>query len=259
MGWPRKLVLVRHAESEGNVLSTEERVRFDRSSHEYKLTARGRKQAEITGKYLREKFCKFDAFYSSYYARARETLQIMYPEVTVFEDSRLAEAQRGIWHTMTKEEVARVFQHEIERKEREDLYHYRPLGGENWPDIEMRIHSFLATLNCYHEGENILVIVHGNWLNLFRKVNDHLSIEEVMRRYSLDNRGVVDNASVTVYEGRALNGKPALVLKEENTVPWKDNICNFCQGDGKVSQMDEYDQFADGYDPCSFCDGTGIK
>lgn len=256
MGWPRKLVLVRHAESEGNVLSVEERARWDKSSHEYKLTKRGKKQAEITGEYLKEEFGNFDAHYSSYYTRARETLAIMCPGVKVLEDSRLAEAQRGIWHSMTEDEIARIFPHEIERKKREGLYHHRPLGGENWPDIEIRIHGFRGTLNCYHEGENVIVIVHGNWLNLFRKVNDHLSTEEVLRRYSLDNRGVVDNASVTVYEGRSVNGKPRLVLKEENIVPWKARLCSNCNGTGW-----ELEGSAD--DPikvhCAACDFTGLK
>ena len=33
-------------------------------------------------------------------------MNIMCPDARVYEDPRLAEAQRGIWHTMTKEQVA---------------------------------------------------------------------------------------------------------------------------------------------------------
>lgn len=225
MGWPRVVAMIRHAQSIGNTLSVEERTRLDVSTHEYRLTPRGRKQARATGKWLRSKFpCGFDAYYSSHYTRARETLSILYPKAEVREDSRLAEAQRGIWHTISENKIAEIFPDEIKRKNREGLYQYRPLGGENWPDVEERIHSFRQTLACEHDSEKVLVIVHGNWLSLFRRVNDGLSVEEVMRRYSLDNHGVVDNASVTIYRSKSVGGKPRLVLESEGIVPWKGSI-----------------------------------
>ncbi len=52
MGWPKILVMVRHAESIGNILSADERVLSGEAAYSYELTERGRKQAEITGKYL---------------------------------------------------------------------------------------------------------------------------------------------------------------------------------------------------------------
>ena len=145
MGWPRRLVLVRHGESKGNLLSVNERAQYEVATHAYELTERGRKQAAITGKYLRREFDKFDIYYTSYYVRAKQTMRIMYPRAKVYEDPRLAESQRGIWHTMTKDEIARFYPGELERKRREGLYHFRPLGGENWPDVELRIHSFMGT------------------------------------------------------------------------------------------------------------------
>lgn len=142
MGWPRQIVLVRHAESEGNVKTVDERAGFCEPSHNYGLTDKGVKQAEITGKYLRDQFGLFDVNYVSYYKRAKDTMKLMYPGVKVYEDSRLAEAQRGIYHTMTHDDIYDRFPEELERKEREGLYHYRPWGGENWADVELRIHSF---------------------------------------------------------------------------------------------------------------------
>lgn len=220
MGWPKKLVLVRHAESEGNILSVDERARFDVSTHAYCLTERGRKQASITGDYMRDRFGNFDAYYVSYYTRSKETMQIMYPGAHVYEDPRLAEGQRGIWHIMTLEEMEKWFPKEIQRKEREDLYHHRPLGGENWPDIELRIHSFLGTLSRDYEDQNVIIVVHGHWLTLFQRLVHHFSIEEAVRRY---REATVENASVTVYENKRdfKTEKSRLVLKEENIIPWK--------------------------------------
>lgn len=217
MGWPKLLVLVRHAESEGNVLSQSERAKYETSTHAYKLTERGQKQAEITGQFLRERFGKFNIYYVSYYRRSKETMAIMYPDARVYEDPRLAEGQRGIWNTMTEEQVRQKFPEEIERKEREGLYHYRASGGENWPDIELRIHSFLGTLSRDYEDQHVLMVVHGHWLILFERLVHRFSIEEAVKRY---HGAIKENASVTIYEGRMVNSKSKLVLVEENIVPW---------------------------------------
>jgi 2,3-bisphosphoglycerate-dependent phosphoglycerate mutase len=222
MGWPRTLVLVRHAESEGNILTAEERAVLEVPTHRYALTVKGRRQAELTGEYVRDRFGAFNAHYVSYYERSQETMRILFPEVEPYEDPRLAEAQRGIWHTMTRNEMMWYHPGEFKRKKREGLYHYRPLGGENWPDIELRIHSFLGTLARDYDGQNVLIVGHGNWMILFQRLVDRFSIDEAVRRRE---KGWFANASVTVYEGvRRLNNSPRLVLKDENIVPWEGKL-----------------------------------
>lgn len=221
MGWPDKLVFVRHAESVGNIRNADERAEYDVASHAYDLTPRGIKQAKITGQYLRNRFGCFDIYYVSYYARALQTMQYICGERKVYEDPRLAEAQRGIWHTMTKEMITQKYPEEIARKDREGLYHYRPWGGENWPDIEMRIHSFLGTLSRDCGGKRVLVVCHGNWLILFQRLIHHFSIDEAIRRYK---EGAVANASVTIYEGASMQSESRLTLKEDNIVPWEGKI-----------------------------------
>ena len=218
MAWPKRLVLVRHAESEGNVLSVDERAHLDVSTHAYPLTEKGREQARATGEYLRKRFGNFDVYYVSYYVRSQETMRIMYPVAHVYEDPRLAEGQRGIWHTMTQEEIRKNFPGEIERKKREGLYHYRAPGGENWPDIELRIHSFLGTLNRDYDNMNVLIVVHGHWLILFQRLVHHFPITGAIKRYEM---AVSKNASVTLYKGLRHKGKSMLVLAEENIVPWE--------------------------------------
>ncbi len=221
MGWPRRLVLVRHAESEGNIRSTDERAQLNVATHAYPLTPLGRRQAAITGEYLRNRFGEFDVYYVSYYQRSRETMSVMYPDAKIYEDPRLAEGQRGIWHTLTQRQIEKLFPGETVRKEREGLYHYRPLGGENWPDIELRIHSFLGTLSRDYDGQNVLIVVHGHWLILFQRLMHRFSIEETVEMYK---RAVFANASVTLYEGGVIGGKQRLVPREQNIVPWTDKL-----------------------------------
>ncbi len=224
MGWPAKLVLVRHGESEGNLMTVEERAKFETSTHAYRLTPRGEKQAFITGQFLRDKFSRFDVYYASYYQRALETMRVMYPEAKIYEDPRLAEAQRGVYHIMTHDEIAARFPQELVRKLREGLYHYRPWGGENWADIELRIHSFLGTLTRDYEGQKVLIVVHGHWLILFQRLIEHFSIEEALARYKNNQNDGIENASVTYYESREIKGKSRLVLIEKNIVPWQGKI-----------------------------------
>lgn len=218
MGWPKLLVLVRHAESIGNIKSVNERAKYSVPSHAYALTPRGKQQADITGQYLQDRFGEFDAYYVSYYLRSQQTMKIMYPNAKIYEDPRLAEGQRGIWHTMTYEQIAEQFPYEIERRDREGLYHFRPLGGENWPDMELRIHSFLGTLNRDYENQKVLIVVHGHWLILFQRLIHHFSIDEAVLRY---HEAVFSNASVTVYEDQMIDGKSRLTLNEENIIPWR--------------------------------------
>lgn len=217
MGLPELLVLVRHAESEGNIQSTAERAKSEIPTHGYALTDRGKQQALITGRYLQERFGFFDDYYASYYRRAKETLQLMYVGAKVYEDPRLAEGQRGIWHILTEEEIQERYPFEIARREREGLYHFRPWGGENWPDIELRIHSFLRTLYRDCVGRRVLIIVHGHWLILFQRLIHHFSIERTLLQY---RTSIFENASVTIYRGQEREGKSKLVLQEENIIPW---------------------------------------
>lgn len=221
MGWPKQLVLVRHAESEGNTLSVDERAKFDKSTHSYGLTEKGKLQAKLTGDYLKAQYGTFDTYYTSYYQRSRDTMSLMYPGMKVYEDPRLAEAQRGIYHFLTHEQIKEKYPEELERKSREGLYHYRPPSGENWPDVELRIHSFLTTLNRDQEDQKVLVVVHGHWMTLLQRLIHHHSIEESVERFK---KGVVKNASVTIYNKTVLNGKDRLSLMVDNFAPWEGKL-----------------------------------
>lgn len=134
--YPKLVVLVRHAESVGNTLSVAERARTPMGTNWYALTERGREQARITGEWLRAQYPSPRRIIRSYYQRTRETADLLYPDFPIREDERLAEASRGIWHVRTEDEIRREAPWEIDRKQFEGLYHYRPIGGENWPDVE---------------------------------------------------------------------------------------------------------------------------
>jgi probable phosphoglycerate mutase len=216
MGWPRLLVLVRHGESVGNIKTAEQRATFETSTQDYPLTENGRRQAELTGEWLRSSFDRFDVYYHSYYRRAKETMQILYPSAKHYEDDRLAEANRGIWHSYTRDEIRQFFPKEIDRKEKEGLYHHRPIGGENWPDVALRLHSFLGTLARDCDQRRVLIVDHGHVRILLQKLIHRFSIDEALRRY---HTSIVSNCSTAIYTS---NSGRSLQLKGEGLVAWRE-------------------------------------
>ena len=222
MGWPAELVLVRHAESEGNVLPPELRATLPIPHHRFALTERGRAQARITAGYLHERYPDgFDTYYCSHYHRVQETLRILYPDARMYEDPRLAEASRGIFSELSGAEIAERYPYEEARKAKQGHYDYRPIGGENWPDVELRIHSFLGTLARDCEGDRVLIVVHGFWLHVFRRLVERHSVAHWVEAYPNE---LVANASVTRYAATEIRGRQRLALKEVNVVPWQGQL-----------------------------------
>lgn len=217
MGWPKLLVLVRHAECLGNVPATtpEEKLRrFSIPAYAYPLTKRGREQAKRTGEFLRTTYGRFDVCYTSYYPRSTQTMRLMFPRAPLREDPRLAELQEDTWHGLPPAEE--------KRRKREGPYHYRAPDGENCMDVETRIHSFLETLSREHAGERVLAVVHGTWLILFERIQKGCSVQEAGER--IQNGDVAPNASVTVYTCTTEDGKPRLFLESEHLVSWKGQL-----------------------------------
>lgn len=218
MTLPYELVLVRHAESVGNVMSLDERPKHDIATHAYDLTERGRRQAEKARDWLDARPRVPEVLYCSYYKRAIDTMDIIRPGKHRIIDPRLAEAQRGIYHSLTRDEIQHLYPGELIRKEREGLYHYRPWGGENWPDVELRIHSFLGTMMHMHGGYRVVIVTHGHWLILLRRILDGTSIDEAVEQY---HRGPVENASITVYHSKRARLHDGYELQFSSyVVPW---------------------------------------
>lgn len=229
MSYPKRLVLVRHGESVGNLVDSTERTRLSIGTNLFPLTDRGRKQAAITAEWIRQEYKDgFDAMFSSYYTRAIQTAEIIKSVVDTgkyFVDPRLVEAQRGIYHHLNHAEIALKFPEEHQRRDKEGLYHYRPWGGENWPDVELRLLSLMRDLRLDRPGEEIILVGHGHSFLLLQRLLDGFSPDEALARYlQKDDKnghgGVMDNAAVTEY--LFAWGEPRLV--RDNFVPWMDQL-----------------------------------
>ncbi len=217
MSWPKRIVIVRHGESTGNVMTMEELQRTNNIHHAFSLTERGIEQARSTGEYLRLRYQHFDEYFVSTYVRNQETFKHMFPLVKPIIDSRLNEQQRGIWNTLTYDRLLEIYPEEEAVKEREGWYHYRPPGGQSCQDVEVQVHSFIDTLRRDHSGKSVLITAHGNWQLMFWRVVLNKTVAEVEQRY---HSAKYKNASVTVYkpEGNRLTN----VL--DNFVPFEHSV-----------------------------------
>lgn len=213
--WPKRLVIVRHGQSEQNVAldlledGLEERLAEQKQIRDpdVRLTRRGIEQARETGKYLSAKG-QFDQCYSSPYERtlqtAREIIDNIGYELRLFTDNRLREKEFGRLHGHSKQEILEKYPEEFEDRERDGKYWYRLPRGENYPDVEARVHSFLDKLVRDYGGKSVLVVTHQVPYKMFRALFEHLDEKQVLALADAPNCGMAEfKIDTTKYaEGR---------------------------------------------------------
>jgi len=224
--WPKRLVVVRHGQSEQNITpdlldadlkQSLERLRNIRDA-DIALTDIGVWQAEKTGEYL-AKQPKFDICFSSPYQRTLQTAggiisKIGY-DLRVYKDNRLREKEFGRLHALTTDMIKEKYPDEYFDRKRDGKYWYRLLGGENYPDVEMRVHSFLDKLVRDYGGKRGLIVTHHVPYVLVRALVEHLGEAEVL------NLGDAPNCAMETFE-LDCSKKPEgrMVLKEYNKIAY---------------------------------------
>lgn len=176
---PKRIILVRHGESEGNA----DREMYE-TTPDYKLnlTSLGRNQAVEAGNTIRSIIGNESVYaYVSPYYRTRQT----YAEIKKaignnikrsLEDPRIRELDWGhLRHPDENEEIMR-------ERNGFSTFYYRIPDGESGADVYDRVSTFLETL--YRDfkkddyPENTLIITHGMTLRLFLMRWFHWSVEE---------------------------------------------------------------------------------
>jgi broad specificity phosphatase PhoE len=209
MAMPRHLILVRHGESEGNFANARDRSgqsvpkRFlNRHPSNWRLTARGQRQAKAAGAWLRKHGPKsYRRYYVSTYNRAVETAGLLgLPNAQWTTESRLRERDMGKFSDLPSE---RALKYPEELKERSrDGFHWRPPSGESFTDLEVRLNLMLDKLSRKCDGETAIIVCHGEimWTMIyllegltpaeFRKVNrkGHIENCEIIHYTRMDPR-----------------------------------------------------------------------
>ena len=220
--WVETLVLVRHGESEGNVASRRARqhghhVAWDGARQaDIVLTSEGIRQAVATGKVLAKEFI-FDRVFVSPYQRTIQTAehvcaQFPYPAQLRY-DERIREREMGMLDGLTDAGIAKSYPEEWKRMQRDGKYYYRAPGGESYPDVALRIHSFLTSMRQNFAGKRLLVVTHGNAIWAFRRLLERIDEPKLMRLQQEPSQQV-KNCAVFTYVRGERRGRAVMTLRD---------------------------------------------
>lgn len=176
---PKRIILVRHGESEGNL----DHSRYQNTQDfALKLTTAVVEQAIQAGVQIKELFENEKMYvYVSPFFRTRETFKYIRESIDsniikVIEDPRIREQDWG--HLRHPDDNKGI----IEERDNFSTFYYRIPDGESGADVYDRVSGFLDTLHRDFEKtdfpENVLIISHGLTMRLFLMRWFHWSVEE---------------------------------------------------------------------------------
>ncbi|KAL9387021.1 hypothetical protein Peur_020145 [Populus x canadensis] len=203
---PRRIILVRHGQSQGNV---DESVYTRIADPKIALTEKGKAQAEECGKRIREMIEKDEAddwkvyFYVSPYKRTRETLQNL---ARAFERSRIAGMREE--PRLREQDFGNFQDRERMRAEKAirmlyGRFFFRFPNGESAADVYDRITGFRETLRADIDigrfqppGEqspnmNLVIVSHGLTLRVFLMRWYKWTVEQYEKLHNFGNGGMV--------------------------------------------------------------------
>lgn len=212
MAMPNTLVLVRHGESEANLVHSYEKKskRHDRHDEVYKrpdwlqrLSAKGVTQATAAGAWLKSNGMQPETFfqrcYASTFMRARETAYHLggdAPEWLL--DDRIKERDWGHYGKTPKDERIVIFP-DTHWNHENNKWYARLDGGESLADnVLMRARDFVGTLHRDMSGKNVLVVSHGEFMLTMRYLIERMLPEEWL---IMDEDAAQDikNCSILIY------------------------------------------------------------
>ena len=206
---PSRLVLVRHAQSVGNVADELAharglgRLELDTRDADTPLSDLGEEQARALGRHLLDlpESERPQVVVTSPYQRARRTAEIALQtaglEHTLIVDERLRERDLGVLDGYTRKGIEERFPEEADRRTRVGKLYYRPAGGESWCDVALRVRSVLGDLRSEYDSERVWLFSHQAVIMSFRLVLESLDEEALLRE---DRENPVPNVSMTTYE-----------------------------------------------------------
>lgn len=201
-----EIVLVRHGQSLGNVAAEAayrdkaERIDVPARDPDVHLSDTGVEQAQALGAWLASLPTdqRPDAVWSSPYVRAKRTAQEALAtaklDLPLRIDERLRDRDMGITDALTAAGIRAKYPDEAARREWLDKFYYRPLGGESWADMVLRIRSLLNDVEKVQDHQRLLISAHDVVILLFVYVAEDMTEETILEKGRTDG---VRNAAVT--------------------------------------------------------------
>jgi 2,3-bisphosphoglycerate-dependent phosphoglycerate mutase len=216
MQQPRALWLIRHGQSEGNVIRAAtardaEVLEIADRDMDVPLSDLGRRQASAFGTWLREQpeEQQPDVILSSPYRRSTGTAEALVGsaglDIDCVPDERLRERDLGMMDLLTTKGFAVRFPAEAAHRARLGKFYYRPPGGESWTDVALRCRSLLDSIAREFGERRVLLVTHEVVIIMIRYILERLDEETALK---LSSDSTIANCSLTAYsldnEGRLM-------------------------------------------------------
>jgi broad specificity phosphatase PhoE len=217
MAMPNHLVMVRHGNSEANVIQARFKADpeaeapegfFDRHDSRMRLSSLGREQAAAAGEWLQEEFPEgFDRYYVSTLARTKETAGRMALKGAEWvEDDRWRERDWGEFGTLNESQQIDLYElsHRLKGQHR---WYWCPPGGESLATgVRLRFEDILDTLHREAENQQVVAVTHGETIDVARFVLERMNPEEWLEdnhnpARKVGNCQIFDYTKVSPYTG----------------------------------------------------------
>jgi 2,3-bisphosphoglycerate-dependent phosphoglycerate mutase len=227
--WPEVLLIARHGYSEANERKDRARASGKEAAwdgvtrdQDAQLVKLGHQQAYSLGRMLTSypivgsSPVRLDYIITSPYLRAKQTTERICqgmghnPRIVV--DERIREIEFGVMDGIDRKKFRELYPLEADRRERDGKYYYRPPGGENRPDVRLRVHSVLDTLNRDYVGTKTMIVCHSVVVLAFRSLIERWEESEYLK---VDKEDDCKNCGLTIYQRQ---DKRKLILHEYNVV-----------------------------------------
>ena len=221
---PKVLWLVRHAESIANVARRKAEsenlltIEFPGREMDVPLSETGVRQSMALGDWFANQENKPTVVLSSPYERTKETARIILDtakieNIRIFYDERLRERDFGIFDRLTWAGSMQKYPEECAKRIQIGKFYYRPLHGESWCDVAIRVRSVWRDIQEDFAKENVMIVSHEAVIHLFRYVLESLTEEEILK---IDRAGDIINCQTITYLFD--DKEQRLILEEDNFV-----------------------------------------
>lgn len=210
MTLPKELIMIRHGQSEANVIQKGEQYSADPSSipagfesrHDsyMRLSALGVKQANAAGEWLRKNGLDTPAAqYTSTHIRTRETAATLSLGGQWTVDDLWRERDWGEYGAKySRSEQEKNFPFAAAMKKQSSWY-WKPVGGESLATgVRFRFDSVLANLRELHDVDLAIGVTHGEFISVARFVLEGMTPEQWIEMDS-NPANTVQNAMIVHY------------------------------------------------------------
>lgn len=263
---PENIVLVRHGESEGNLvlenllkgdktLFTEEFKK--RHESEYRLTKLGVEQAHKANEFLKKEFkdiC-FNMGYTSDFIRAKETASLIDFNKKWKIASILIERDWGDFKFLTPQEIHEKYPNSFKIKKSNPL-DWCPPNGERMRDVIIRVRQFVDILHRQHSSNNIIIVCHGEVIHAFKILIEEMNQFEYNDFCNSKNPyDAINNCQIIHYtrENPSTKEKTNSIKWFRSICPWdlslSDNSWRFIDKNKKIYSVDDLKQMVNNFNP----------